>query len=174
MQVRGDMNALALGSVAPPPPARPSNAVRMDAALMSLTADNVTACRRADLGRADTPPKYPQVVGDGGEVGFSPENPPAITEAQLDHVMVGTPKKAGWDGGHAFGAGKGKSEFPESWDRAKVRDVINQVLRTPVEIERSGSTLYFRGTADGQLVTVRVKGRMHGKARIWTAYPGWD
>jgi hypothetical protein len=58
-------------------------------------------------------------VIDGGEVGFTPENPPAVTEALLDHIIEGKPKKGGWNGGHAFGAGKGKSEFPESWDRAE-------------------------------------------------------
>ncbi|MBS9536034.1 EndoU domain-containing protein [Mycobacterium sp. M1] len=84
------------------------------------------------------------------------------------------PKKNGWDGGHAFGAGRGKSEFPRLWDRGQVRAAIEEVLRSPAQIERAGSTLYFRGTVGGQLITVRVKGRMQGHAKIWTAYPSHD
>lgn len=120
----------------------------------------------------DEPPRYPRVGGDGGEVPFTPDGRPPITEDLLDHVMDGSPKKDGWDGGHGFGTGRGKSEFPESWDRTRVAEAIDEVLRSPDEIERNGSTLYFRGTVGGQPLTVRVKGRMQGRPKVWTAYPG--
>jgi hypothetical protein len=92
----------------------------------------------------------------------------------LDHILIGEAKKGGWHGGHAFGAAKGKSEFPESWGRTEVRGGIDRALRQPAEIVRRGSTLYFRAVVDGQPMTVRVKGRTHGHVRIWTAYPGWE
>ncbi|PQM47109.1 EndoU domain-containing protein [Mycobacterium talmoniae] len=102
---------------------------------------------------------------------FTPDNAPKVTDAQLAHILVGKPKKNGWSGGHGFGAGKGKSEFPESWDRTKIRDAIDQVLVQPAEIIRKGSTLYFRASVDGLPLAVRVKGRVHGRVQVWTAYP---
>jgi hypothetical protein len=39
----------------------------------------------------DEPRRYPKVDGDGGEVPFTPDNPPKVTDELLDHVMVGAP-----------------------------------------------------------------------------------
>jgi hypothetical protein len=109
---------------------------------------------------ADEPRRYPKVKGAGGEVPFTPANPPTVTDKVLDHILDG----------HGFGAGKGKPEFPKSWDRKKVRSAVEQVLHAPDEIECKGSTLYFRGKVGGQWVEVRVRGRQ-GPPKVWTAYP---
>lgn len=115
--------------------------------------------------------KYPRVGGDGGSVPFTPADAPAVTDELLEHIFVGKPrKKGGWDGGHGFGAGKGKSEFPQSWDRPKIRSSIERVLQTPDEIIRRGATLVFTATVDGLRMRVRVRGRQ-GPSQLWTAYP---
>lgn len=97
---------------------------------------------------------------DGGSVLFTPENAPEVTDEVLQHIM----------GGHGFGAGKGKAEFPEGWDADKVRSAIESVLRGPEEIQRLGSTLYLRGVVDGQGIELRVRARI-GPPKLWTAYP---
>ncbi len=117
----------------------------------------------------DEPGKYPTVKG-GGTVPFTPDDPPEVTDELMHHIMVGSPTKNGWEGGHAFGAGHDKTEFPEGWDADKVRAAIESVLRAPGEIQRLGSTLYFRGVVDGQRLELRVRGRS-GPPKLWTAYP---
>ena len=101
---------------------------------------------------------------------FTPANPPTVTEKILDHIMVGEQRKSGWYGGHGPGAGRGKSEFPTGWDRAKVRDAVERLLVAPEAIERYGATLYLRGTIDGVAIEARARGRS-GPPQLWTAYP---
>ncbi|TDH50772.1 EndoU domain-containing protein [Mycobacterium talmoniae] len=115
--------------------------------------------------------RYPAVKG-GGRVPFTPQNPPAVTDEALQHILTGRPVAKGrsWSGGHGHGTGKGKSEFPAGWDAAKIKVAIEQVLMGPDEIERKGSTLYFRGRVFGQEVEARVRGR-NGPPQLWTAYP---
>jgi hypothetical protein len=45
--------------------------------------------------------RYPKVKG-GGQVPFTPENPPPITDETLQHIIVGAPITRGrsWSGGH--------------------------------------------------------------------------
>jgi hypothetical protein len=80
-------------------------------------------------------PRYPPVEG-GGEVPFTPANPPEVTDERLDHIMVGEPRRRGqaWSGGHGYGAGNGKAEFPLSWMREVVKAAIEQVLTDPTSI----------------------------------------
>lgn len=118
----------------------------------------------------EAPRRYPPVGGAGGGMPFTPDNPPPVTDEVLDHIIVGKPRKGGWDGGHGHGAGHGKSEYPKGWDAAKIRAAIEQVLAEPDTITRSGSTLYFRGTYDGVRIEARARGRA-GKPKLWTAYP---
>jgi hypothetical protein len=115
--------------------------------------------------------RYPKVKG-GGQVPFTPENPPPVTDETLQHIIVGAPINRGrsWSGGHGPGAGKGRSEFPESWDQAKIKSAIEQLLVAPEEIQRRGSTLFFRGRVFGQPIEARVRAR-HGPPQLWTAYP---
>lgn len=124
-------------------------------------------------GGPDAPPPrpYPTVGGAGGPVPFTPDNPPPVTDEVLDHIVVGRPKGDSWTGGHGFGAGRGKTEYPEGWDAGKIRTAIETVLAAPDEIVRSGSTLYFRATYDGVRIEARVRGRAQGKPKLWTAYP---
>jgi hypothetical protein len=114
-------------------------------------------------------------VEGGGEVPFTPDNPPEVTDERLNHIMVGEPRRRGraWSGGHGFGAGRGKAEFPESWTRDVVRGAIEQVVTDPVSIvsiRRKGSKLEFRGLVDKLSIVVVVRGR-YGPPRLWTAYP---
>lgn len=113
---------------------------------------------------------YPPVGGDGGDLPFTRDNPPQVTDKVLDHIIVGAPTKGGWDGGHGYGAGHGKSEFPEGWGRPEIKTAVESVLANPDEIVRRGSTLYFRGTYEGVQIEARVRGRQ-GPAKLWTAYP---
>jgi hypothetical protein len=119
---------------------------------------------------------YPAVEG-GGEVPFTPDNPPEVTDERLDHIMIGEPRRRGqaWSGGHGFGVGRGKAEFPETWTRTVVKAAIEQVLSDPASIEsirRKGSTLEFRGVVMGVSIVVVVRGRQ-GPPKLWTAYPEW-
>ena len=117
---------------------------------------------------------YPAVEG-GGEVPFTPDNTPGVTDERLDHIMVGEPRRRdqAWSGGHGFGAGKGKAaEFPQTWTHAVVKAAIEQVLSDPASIRRKGSKLEFRGVVDGLLIVVVVRGRS-GPPKMWTAYPEW-
>jgi hypothetical protein len=120
------------------------------------------------------PPRYPPVEG-GGDVPFTPDHPPEVTDERLDHIMVGEPRRRGqaWSGGHGYGAGKGKAEFPRSWAREVVKAAIDQILTDPrsiASIRRRGSKLEFRGTANGLPIVVVVRGR-HGPPKLRTAYP---
>lgn len=120
------------------------------------------------------PPRYPPVEG-GGEVPFTPDHPPEVTDERLDHIMAGEPRRRGqaWSGGHGYGAGRGKAEFPRSWTREVVKTAIEQVLTDPASIasiRRRGSKLEFRGTANRLSIVVVVRGR-HGPPKLWTAYP---
>lgn len=135
--------------------------------------------RKPPAGRTATtaggePPRYPPVEG-GGEVPFTPDRPPEVTDERLDHIIVGEPRRRGqaWSGGHGHGAGKGKAEFPQSWTREVVKAAIERILRDPpsiASIRRKGSKLEFRGTANGLPIVVVVRGR-HGPPKLWTAYP---
>lgn len=120
------------------------------------------------------PPRYPPVEG-GGEVPFTPEYPPEVTEERLDHIMVGEPRRHGqtWSGGHGYGAGEGKAEFPQSWTRDVVKAAIEQVLGATSSIRhirRKGAALYFHGTVNDVVLVVVVRGRL-GPPKLWTAYP---
>lgn len=121
----------------------------------------------------EAPREYPPVGGDGGQVPFTPANPPTVTDKILDHIMVGEPRRSGWYGGHGPGAGRGKSEFPAGWDRDRVREAVEQLLVAPESIERTGSTLVFRGTIDGVPIVALARGRV-GPPLLWTAYPEQD
>lgn len=123
---------------------------------------------------AQAPRQYPPVGGAGGPVPFTPDNPPAVTDEVLEHIIVGMPKRNGWDGGHGYGAGHGKSEYPEGWDTATIRTAIENVLANPDTIERRGATLLFRGVYEGVRIEARVRGRSQGKPKLWTAYPVED
>lgn len=119
-------------------------------------------------------PRYPPVEG-GGVVPFTPDNPPEVTDERLDHIMVGEPRRRGraWSGGHGYGAGKSKAEFPESWSRDHVRHAIELVLTdisTITLIRRTGAALHFHGTVNGVALVVVVRGRP-GPPKLWTAYP---
>lgn len=112
----------------------------------------------------------------GGEVPFTPDNPPHLTEDTLDPIIRGAPRKRGrgWSGGHGYGERGGPPWFPKDWDRDRIRDAVQRVIAGPpdLEIERlgRGSTLLFRATIDGLRIEVRVRGR-HGPPQLWTAYP---
>lgn len=146
---------------------------RNKAAMLARVRDrslSPTAGPGGDLGE-QTPRRYPPVGGAGGDIPFTPDNPPPVTDEVLDHIIVGKPRKGGsWDGGHGYGAGHGKSEYPEGWDAAKIRAAVEHVLAEPEEITRSGSTLHFRGTYEGVRIEARARGRA-GKPKLWTAYP---
>lgn len=118
--------------------------------------------------------RYPPVEG-GGEVPFTPDDAPEVTDERLKHIMVGEPRKGGdaWSGGHGFGVGKGKAEFPQSWTRDVVKAAIEEILTDTTairRIRRRGATLYFHGTAKGVALVVVVRGRS-GPPKLWTAYP---
>lgn len=111
----------------------------------------------------------------GGEVPFTPDHPPEVTEERLDHIIVGEPRRHGrtWSGGHGYGAGKGKAEFPQSWTRDVAKAAIEQVLRDASSIRhirRKGAALYFHGTVNDVALVVVVRGRL-GPPKLWTAYP---
>jgi hypothetical protein len=125
-------------------------------------------------GEAANRPVLLHQLSDATEVPFTPDNTPGVTDERLDHIMVGEPRRRdqAWSGGHGFGAGKGKAEFPQTWTHAVVKAAIEQVLSDPASIRRKGSKLEFRGVVDGLLIVVVVRGRS-GPPKMWTAYPEW-
>lgn len=137
---------------------------------MSKRDEPVVGCSSGEEGQL----RYPSVDGGGG-VPFTPEHPPEVTPERLDHIMIGEQRRHGlaWSGGHGYGAGKGKTEFPPNWSREVVQAAIERVLSdvaSIISIRRRGSRLEFRGTVNGICVVVVVRGR-HGPPKLWTAYP---
>jgi hypothetical protein len=68
----------------------------------------------------EQPRRYPQVQG-GGDVPFTPEDAPPVTQERLEHILKGEMKGHRWSGGHGPGAGKGKTEFPAVWTTDKIK-----------------------------------------------------
>jgi hypothetical protein len=73
-------------------------------------------------------------------------------------------------GGHKFGAGRSKSEFPQSWSDDAIIDAIEDVANDPAAIR--SPTGYKRtkvtGTRNGVLIVVIVD---HSAGTIITGYP---
>lgn len=100
-------------------------------------------------------PRYPKTIR-----AFSPE--------RQRHVLVGDPPpKTG--GGHAFGAGRGKSEFPESWTHELiVRRVMDTAMRPMSSRDQDGRpNLLAYAEHDGVCVQVAVS----PKGKVVTGYP---
>lgn len=101
--------------------------------------------------------------GGGQRRGGQPSGA-TLSDTQRAHILVGDHN----GGGHQFGAGKGKSEFPESW---KARDIINAVknVANNGEIVRrdDNGRLIVQKTVNGVNVRVVVTSR----GDIITGYP---
>ena len=92
-----------------------------------------------------------------------------VTEELLRHVWEG--EKNGRDGGHRFGLGReGKTEFPEEWDREKVRQSIEEVLHKPQVIrENKGFIICLRQV--GMVVVVVRLFRSNKQIYVQKAFP---
>jgi hypothetical protein len=72
-------------------------------------------------------------------------------------------------GGHRYGTGKpGKTEFPASWDDAKITESILSVARSPdaASLQQNG-----RWKAEGVRDEVTLAVIIMADGRIWSAYP---
>ncbi len=91
-----------------------------------------------------------------------------IDPARQTHILRGDPNGSG--GGHAFGAGRGKSEFPQSWSD-------NDILRNTADIATDPNTKWIRqrngryygeGIRDGVRTGVVLNS---SKSKVITSYP---
>jgi hypothetical protein len=100
----------------------------------------------------------------GGQRGGGQQQAAFLSDTQRTHILVGDHN----GGGHKFGAGKGKSEFPQDW---KNRDIVNAVKETAnkgalVRTDDNGRQIRQK-TVNG--VTVKVVVTRDGA--IITGYP---
>jgi hypothetical protein len=102
------------------------------------------------------------------------DRPPAdgirMTPERTTHILDGD----GTGGGHRPGTGKpGKTEFPASWDEAKIVDAIVGVARRPdqkPEHQQWNDRWVARGTRDD----VGIVAVLARDGRIWTSWPTPD
>jgi hypothetical protein len=82
------------------------------------------------------------------------------------HILDGDQR----GGGHKFGAGKGKSEFPQGWTDDEIIDAVEGIANDPASAEKPGRWGRKRraGVRSGVLVFVVVD---PGIGEIVTGYP---
>ena len=92
-----------------------------------------------------------------------------VTEVLLRHVWEGEPN--GHQGGHRYGLGReGKTEFPESWDLARVEHAIHLTISHPQAVRFKSPFIYCDRVVSSVLLRVRLKNQ-GSSLFIETAYP---
>ncbi|SDX98202.1 EndoU nuclease [Saccharopolyspora shandongensis] len=119
---------------------------------------------------ADLPLQQPAEAGAWDHVVGDAPNPADIHLPELDgiHILDGG---ADDTGGHFYGTGIPlKTEFPESWDDAKILESVEDVAKNPdsppVLSDRSGN-YKFSGTRDG----VEIEGYVTPGGQVKTGFP---
>ena len=90
-----------------------------------------------------------------------------LTPERRRHILDGDPDGPG--GGHRHGAGRGKSEFPASWDDDLIITRVMQTARAPQRGFWNTQHRSFNVTAEFDGVTVLVSVDSHGNVK--TAFP---
>lgn len=90
-----------------------------------------------------------------------------LTPERRRHILDGDPHGPG--GGHRHGTGRGKSEFPASWDDDLIISRVMQTARAPQRGRWSSKNNSFNVTAEFDGVTVLVAVDKTGYVK--TAYP---
>ncbi|MEV5544366.1 EndoU domain-containing protein [Saccharopolyspora shandongensis] len=119
---------------------------------------------------ADLPREQPAEAGAWDHVVGDAPNPADIHLPELEgiHLLDGG---ADDTGGHFYGTGiPFKTEFPESWDDAKILESVEDVAKNPdsppVLSDRSGN-YRVRGTRDG----VEIEGYVTPEGQVKTGFP---
>lgn len=91
-----------------------------------------------------------------------------VGAATRTHILDGD--KSG--GGHRFGAGRGKSEFPKSWSDDDIIEAIEDVANSPASAEKPGyhGKVQRAGVRDRVLIIVIVD---PSTGEVVTGYPRW-
>jgi EndoU nuclease-like protein len=91
----------------------------------------------------------------------------SVSAAGRVHILDGDLKGSG---GHRFGAGKNKNEFPQSWSDDEIIQAIEEVANDPTSAERqqSGGRVRRAGVRNGMLIVVVVD---LGTGEIMTGFP---
>lgn len=123
------------------------------------------------LQATDGPDAGAESDGSGWDSVGAADRPPTdairVTPVRKTHILDGEPDGGG---GHRHGTGKpGKTEFPASWDDAKVIDMILDVARRPdlPPQQQKNGRLMVRGTREDVEIVVITK----RDGRIWTSWP---
>lgn len=89
-----------------------------------------------------------------------------VTAGRRIHILDGDAS----GGGHRFGAGKGKSEFPQHWTDDQIISAIENVANDPQSVSSSGrgGRKVIRGVENGLLILVVVD---PADGSIVTGYP---
>ena len=82
----------------------------------------------------------------------------SLTEEDWRHVLVGEPDNVK-KGGHLSGVGRlNKTEFPRSWDEARIREAVEATLSRPQWSRIEGDRLVLLRLVDGVVVRVAYFG----------------
>jgi Bacterial EndoU nuclease len=92
-----------------------------------------------------------------------------VNAAQRHHILHGDAS----GGGHRFGAGKGKSEFPRAWSDDDIITAIDDVANDPTSFQMPASwgRVKFYGVRNGVLIIV-IADPTTGE--VVTGYPKWS
>jgi hypothetical protein len=90
-----------------------------------------------------------------------------VSIARRAHILDGDAS----GGGHRYGTGKGKSEFPKTWTDDEIIDAIEDVANDPTSARKQqvNGNLRISGTRNGVLITVIIE---PASGEIVTGYPG--
>lgn len=150
-------------------PGRPSEAAeQVRPAEWRTRAEYCEVMRAADDKKAD------EADERGGWKEIATDRPPAdgirIPPERITHILDGDST----GGGHRHGTGRpGKTEFPASWEDAKIVDAIVDVARRPdqkPEHQQWNDRWVARGTRDD----VGIVAVLARDGRIWASWPTPD
>jgi Bacterial EndoU nuclease len=92
----------------------------------------------------------------------------SVDAAGRRHILDGDSR----GGGHRFCAGKGRSEFPQTWSDDTIIDAIEDVANDPAspQVPAKGGRIMLYGTRNGVLIIVIVD---PVTGELVTGYPKW-